>query len=187
MKNLKLKLGCLILVSGLCFIFLNGNSQDSRLSKQERKAVKNSEMIRDFQILDTLFKARNFVLEANFLQNQYGDMINVTPVLNFIRVDSSNVVLQTGTNVNSGYNDVGGVTAEGNMVNYKINKNFKNLNYNLRFSVMTNIGPYDVSIQVGQGNSARATITGLTRGKLIYEGRIVSISNSAVFKGRNSY
>jgi hypothetical protein len=33
---------------------------------------------------------------------------------------------------------------------------------------------------------ARATISGLTAGKLIYVGRVVKINNSGIFKGTNS-
>jgi hypothetical protein len=48
------------------------------------------------------------------------------------------------------------------------------------------IGVYDVSMTIDKNKQARATISGLTPGKLIYVGHIQTIYNSGVYKGRNS-
>jgi hypothetical protein len=68
----------------------------------------------------------------------------------------------------------------------KITKDIKNLSFFLRFTVNSEIGVYDVSMTINSNNQARATISGMTRGKLIYVGRIVTRYNSGVYKGRNS-
>ena len=85
-----------------------------------------------------------------------------------------------------GTNGVGGATAEGNISGLKIVKNLKNLTFYIRFSVLTYIGSYDVSMSINADWAARATITGLTRGKLVYDGRIKTIGNSGFYKGMNS-
>jgi hypothetical protein len=106
--------------------------------------------------------------------------------VNFIKVDSTNAVLQTGTSLNMGLNGVGGVTAEGRMSNLKIVKNVKNMSFFLRFTLVSDIGIYDVYMTINSDRAARATITGLSRGQLIYVGRIETINNSGFFKGHNS-
>jgi hypothetical protein len=177
----------LILTIGLFLIPFKGISQDIKLTRQEQKEAKRAELVANFQFLDTLIEDRSFVLVADFLQNKYGDRIHVGPFLNFIRVDSTKAVLQTGSETGLGYNGVGGVTAEGRADHWKIVKNLKSLSYFIQFNIATNIGVYNVSITLNADNYARATITGITPGILSYEGHIEPVGSSHVFKGQNAY
>jgi len=77
------------LVFGFILISLNSNSQDVKLSRQERKEVRKAQMALNFHILDSLLNAKSFVLEADYLQNGYGFRIPVISSLNFIKVDSN--------------------------------------------------------------------------------------------------
>lgn len=186
MKKSILNVGGLFLSVGFFFITLNSYTQDVKLNRQERKAVRETVRTAQFIYLDTLLQSKSFVLEADFLQNQYGDRIQVTPLLNFIQVNSSDIIMQTGTSPDRGFNGVGGVTAQGTIGSYKIFKNSKQSSYQIRFTVHSNIGSYDVSMIVSSNQRARAEITGLSRGKLIYDGRLVSLGNSRTYKGWNS-
>jgi hypothetical protein len=114
-------------------------------------------------------------------------MVNVTPMLNFIKVNETNGILQTGSNFRMGYNSVGGVTAEGPISKYEINKDQRKMNFTLRFSLLTNIGQYDVFMTVMADASARATISGLGPGKLTWDGHLETIENSRVFKGQDTF
>jgi hypothetical protein len=185
MKASILKIKKLFLVTGLLLISLAGNSQDTKLTRQEKNEAKRDKQYFNFQVLDTLLKNKSFVLEADFLENQYGNRKAVLSSLNFIMVDSLIATLQTGSNSNFGFNGVGGTTAEGTISDLKIVKNEKNLTFFLRFTVNSNIGIYDVAMNISSNNIARATISGLTRGKLIYDGRIQTIYDSGVYKGNN--
>jgi hypothetical protein len=186
MKTLIFKMESLFLTIGLFLISLNSNSQDFKLTKQDKKEAKRDRQFYEFQVLDSVLQNRSFVLEADWLENQYGNKVPVPSQLNFIMVDSTSAVLQTGSNSYMGSNGVGGATAEGNITGLKIEKNLKNLTFNLRFSISSTIGMYDIFMTIGSDGNARATISALTRGKLIYDGRIETLSNSRVFKGRNS-
>ena len=186
MKNSIIYRWVLFLAVGLFLISHDGYSQEVKFNKQERKEAREMVRYANFHLLDSLLESKRFVLEADYLQNQYGDRIIVTPLLNFIKVNSSDIVLQTGTSIERGFNGVGGVTAEGRVGTYEVIRNLKNLSYYLKFTVLSNLGPYDVSITVNSDNRARATISGLSRGKLIYEGRLVTLENSRVYKGWNS-
>lgn len=185
MKTSKIKMERLFLITGFLLISVIGYSQDNKLTRQEQKAAKRDKQYFNFQVLDTLLKNRSFVLEADFLGNQYGYRRPVPSNINFIMVDSLRAVLQTGSNSIYGYNGVGGTTAEGNISGLKIVKNEKNLSFSVRFTVNSNIGIYDVSMNVSSDNTAQATISGLSRGKLVYDGRIQTIYNSGVYKGHN--
>jgi hypothetical protein len=176
----------LFLTIGMFLISFNSNSQDNRISRQEQKEAKRDKKYFNFQVLDTMLESKSFVLEADFLENEFGNRRSVLSDLNFIKVDSSDVVLQTGSNVNMGYNGVGGITAQGNISGLKIEKNLKSMTFFLRFTVVTNIGIYDVSMTIDSNNFARATISGLSRGKLVYDGRIRPIGKSGFYKGMNT-
>jgi hypothetical protein len=185
MKKIAYKMGRLFLTVGLCLISFNSNAQDIKLTRQEQKEARRSVMVANYQVLDSLLASKNFVLKADFLEDKYGERIVVVPVLNFIRVDSLNAVLQTGFGTSLGYNGVGGVTAEGRINNWEIVRNNKNLSFYLQFNILTSIGYYDVSMMISADNFVQATITGLTRGMLIYDGHLETNINSGVYKGQS--
>lgn len=162
------------------------DSKDVPLTRKEKKEVRKEQLYANYKAIDTLIQNKTFVLEADFLQNMYGEQIRVPSMLNFIKVESPVVVLQTGANAYVGSNGVGGVTAEGNISNWTVNKDDKHLNYTIRFTTMTNIGTYEIFLRISADASAQATITGFSRGKLTYRGNLVAPYNSVIYKGYRS-
>jgi hypothetical protein len=186
MKTLRVKTISLFLAMGMLWITVNASSQDVKLTRQERKEVRKAQLEVNFSVLDSLLNAKSFVLVADFLQNGYGERVPVVPNLNFIKVNRLNGILQTGSNSAQGYNGVGGVTAEGNLGTWSISKDYKSLSYTVHFSISTNIGYYDIFLNVNSENNATATITGLGPGRLTWIGHLETVNNSRVFKGYNS-
>ncbi len=186
MKTLRITILNLILITALSGITLNANSQDVRLSRQEKKSIRQAQLARNFVILDSLLNSRSFVLEADYLQDGYGYRAYVLSSLNFISVNDSKGVLQTGSYTGRGYNGVGGVTANGNIGKWKIHKDMKKLTYSLEFSLLTNIGHYDIFLTVTSSNHATATITGLGPGRLTWEGHLTTKDNARIFKGQDT-
>ena len=176
----------LFLLSVLLSITLFTDAQDKKLSRQERKEVEKTQLEMNFHILDSLLSAKSFVLEADYLQDRYGMRIPVSQNLNFIKLNVTNGVLQTGNIYAMGYNGVGGVTAEGRLGYWKITKDFKRMSYFVRFGISTNLGHYDVTLDVNASNYALATISGTGPGKLTWVGHLVTVDNSRVFKGINT-
>jgi len=174
-------------VMALLCTTITGHSQDDKLTRQEKKALKETQMAINFYVMDSVITSRGFVLEADLLRNQYGDNIVVTPALNFIRIDKTTGVLQTGSNFAMGYNGVGGVTAEGSVGRWEVYKNNRKSSFTVQFSLLTNIGNYDVLMTVTAANQASATITGSAGGKLTWQGHLRALDNSRVFKGQNTY
>ena len=137
-----------------------------------------------FDSTGKLIKSRKFVLEAEYLRNDMNTPQRINSQLNFIAVDSFNAVLQVGTIQRFGSNGVGGVTAHGKISNWKVEKNEKSKSYDLFMTIVASTGVYDVNISVDYTGRASATLTRLTAGKLTFEGPIVPIKESSVFKGQ---
>ncbi len=186
MKRINIKIVSLFLISGFLGLTSVSYSQDIKLSRKELKEARKAQLAVNFYLLDSLLNAKTFVLEADYLENRYGDRIPVLSDLNFIKVNESNGILQTGSAFGSGYNGVGGVTAEGSLGAWRIYKNTKQLSYTVHFSLLTNIGHYDILMNVSSNTRASATITGLGPGKLTWEGHLVTLNNSRIFKGMNT-
>jgi len=186
MKTLKLKILTLLLIFGFFSISQNSSSQEPRLSREDLREVKKVQMAANFIVLDSILNSRSFVLQANILKNKYGDIATVVPNLNFIQVNGSNGILQTGSVSGTGFNGVGGVTAEGSLSSWSMSKNTKRMTLNVNFSLVTNVGNYDVSMMVTPDNVATATIKGLGPGSLTWDGHIEVLGSARIFKGRNT-
>lgn len=186
MKRININIGNLFLLTTLLLISAPCHSQgikDKKLNRQERKELREAEMAANFNLINDLVTSRHFVIEADYLENKYGDKVPVSPMINFILVNAAEGVLQTGSNFRIGYNGVGGITAEGTIGDYEVVRNPKNLSYNIKFDILTNLGSYDVTMTVFSDFRARASISGVTSAKLIYIGRFEPLSESKVYKG----
>jgi len=190
MKKFKYILVLFFMFAGLAGTSFESYSQDfsndQKLSRKQKKEAEKANLYLNFRAIDTLLQRKTFVLEAEYLQNRYGDQVPVSRNINFIRVNSQQVILQTGNNFNFGYNGVGGVTAEGTLNNYRVTSDEKKLNHTVFFSTTTQVGTYDIILRISADARATATITGFSRGSLTYRGNLVALYNSRVFKGSNS-
>ncbi len=174
-------------------LFLAGSltAQENKTSRQalklQRKAHRDSVENSDYQLTKNMVDSMSFVLEANYLANQVGYRVPVTSNLNFIKVDSSHVVLQTGRNNGMGYNGVGGVTAEGTISHWSVRRNDKNKSFSISMDVMSNIGIYTVFIDVSSSGRATARLSGLWPGQLVWDGYMVPINASRTYQGSSIY
>ncbi len=184
MKAIKINIVTLIGIFGFLMISANSHSQDIKLNSKERKEARKAQLTANYHILDSLISLRSFVLEADYLQNRIGDRIPVQSNINFVKVNGTTGVLQTGSSYSLGYNGVGGVTAEGRIGKWDVYKDPKKLSYRVQFSLLTNIGYYDIYLTISSNNRATATISGLGPGRLTWEGRLATVYNSRIFKGR---
>ena len=154
---------------------------------EQDKSAKKAEAEKKFRRMEQILENREFVLEADYLSNQYGSRVPVTSTLNFIKVDSTAGVIQIGSNSGMGYNGVGGITADGNITKYDLDINEKRKTFFIQMTVMTSIGTYDVSMSVGPDGYANATLSGMRRGRLNYTGSIVPLQATRTFEGTASY
>jgi hypothetical protein len=108
-------------------------------------------------------------------------------MVNFIAVDSSNAVIQTGNPHTMGFNGLGGITADGRITNYTLDVNEKKRSFRLKMSMTAAIGMYDVEMFVDGSGNARATIFGLRGRGITWSGNIVPTPESIIFEGTESF
>lgn len=146
------------------------------------KEQKAAEMEIKFKGMQNLLEDQCFVLEADYLGNGY-DRRPVVSTLNFIMVDSSATVVQTGNNFGVGYNGVGGLTVEGRVSKYVIVVDKKHKSFTVTWNMSSTVGFYNISMSVSSSGRATATLTSNTSGRLVYDGWLVPVSESRVFQG----
>jgi len=178
----------------LLFSFLLGGvvAQSEKTSKElkkeaslKKKEARNAKLEKEFALTAALLDSQSFVLEAQTLGNREGERRPAPSNLNFIMVDSTHGVIQVGSTWRVGMNDVGGITLDGTITSWKLTKNPKNKTFDLFMTIITKIGTYDIFMTVGTSGNASATISGFTSSKLIFDGNLVSLEESGVYKGRS--
>ena len=180
---------CFLLVS----LFLSGGliAQEKNTKKETKKEIsqqkkdeKKAKIENLYKHTDSLLTGRRFVLEAQFLRNNRGERVNVISTLNFIAIDSLSGVIQVGSIQHFGYNGVGGVTVQGRITNWKLEKDDKAKNFFLVLTIQGNVDIYDINMNIDYTGYATATLNGINTGKMTYEGDLVSLETTSVFKGQ---
>jgi len=166
-------------------------AQDQELSKKEKKQLQKQlkkeqqeeEGAKNALMVGFMVERQTFVLEAERLQDNRGNSVNVSSMINFIACDSVNGVIQIGSDLYIGGNGVGGVTVEGPVTNYKYSLNEKKGIYTVSFNIRSTVGAYDVRMTTYGEGRAEATVTSNWPGRLSYSGYLVQPSSSKVYKG----
>lgn len=155
-----------------------------KLTKEQKLEQKRMEEEKTARLVDWMIENRQFVLEADYLGNQYGDRVVVRSNLNFIAIDSSDITIQLASSINpGGVNGMGGITADGDIQKFEVKKTGKKYPvYNITVFTTTHVGSYDIFFSISPNGNAQATISSTTAGKLIYSGKIVPISETRVYK-----
>lgn len=151
---------------------------------QRKKEEKKAKIENLYKHTDSLLTGRKFVLEAQFMRNNIGARVNVISTLNFIAIDSLSGVIQVGSSQRFGYNGVGGITVQGRVINWKLAKDDKAKDFFLELTIQANVDIYDINMNIDYSGYATATLNGVNTGKLIYEGNLVSLETTSVFKGQ---
>lgn len=162
-------------------------SQDAREDRKARKEAEKERLTYNYYVLDSLLVSRRYVLEADYLQNKIGDRISVSNTINFVRVNDERGVLQTGSDILVGGNGFGGVTTEGNISKYKIQRNLKSLSHRVSFNLVSNLGIFNIDMTIRADNFASATITSTRSGRLTWHGHLASLDHTRTFKGMDRY
>jgi len=173
------------------FLAVSVPGQDPGTSKQAKKEAsrkikeeREAQIARQFTETGKMLSSRRFVLEANYLINKMGERKPVTPVLNFIAVDSIFSVIQVGTIQGIGSNGAGGITGEGRITNWKFSQDEKRKYFDIFLSVNSTVGIYDIALSVDYSAYGSASLSGLRSGTIQFNGNIVPIDSSRVYKGQ---
>lgn len=170
--------------------------EGSRLSKAEirkfqreqKKADLGAEAELAAELTRYMVNNQQFVLEADYLSDRYGNRIPVSSMINFIKVDSTEGVMQLGNAYSIGYNGVGGSTVEGRVSNYEAMRVGKKKDaWSVSMIMQTALGSYNINLMINAGGHADATIRSNWPGQINYHGDLVLINQSRTYKGSPSY
>lgn len=152
-------------------------------AKQKKKEEQEAKELELYKAVGKLLESRKFILQARFLKNQEGTRVSVVPDLNFIQVDSIRAFLQIGSPQIAGYNAAGGISAEGLISRWTLEKNDKRRTYNVFLTVVLSGSVVDIFLTVNQNSFATASLSGLSSAQLTYDGDIVAVDGAGVKKG----
>lgn len=157
-------------------------AQDIKRNK-ETKAEKASRFEAEYRTTEGMIDSASFVLRADYLSNLSGFRRIVEPTLNFIEVDSSQAIIQTGNNFGIGYNGVGGLTLRGKIVSWKVTKNDASKSFMISMGISSSLGYYDVFMNISADGRSTARLSGTTRGDLIFEGLMGPLNETRTYQG----
>jgi hypothetical protein len=179
-----------ILLSFLVFASLlqaQETSPDSLTRKEIRKKHKVEKQLlrqKQYEEMSDLLENRSFVLEADYIQNQYLNHASVSALINFVMVDSATMIGQLGFLGWTGSNGAGGGTGKGEIMTYKLSKHDKAKSFSLEMGVDMRGGRVNIFMDIDASGTAKADVVFTIYGHLIYDGRIVPLKDSKVFIGR---
>lgn len=155
-----------------------------KMEKQLKKEQRAKELEESAMLVEAMVTQQLFVLEADQLRDKRGNVINVSSMINFVAIDSTESVVQIGSHQYIGRNGVGGVTIEGTVNGYEFNQNEKNKYWTVYYNIRSVVGSYDVRMTAYPDGRADATVTSSGWGSRVsYTGRLVPPGASSVFQG----
>jgi hypothetical protein len=184
MKKIAVTLASLFLLYSLWAQETTVVPQSSPNTQPTRKERRKAELEKEYRNTEKMIDSMAFVLEANYVGNQAGNRRMVLSNLNFVAVDSLYSVFQVGSNSGLGANGIGGITLEGKVTGWKVVKDSVRKSFFVRWGINTNLGHYDISMNVSARGNASASISGIQAGTLVYDGYLVKLSESRVYQGR---
>lgn len=181
-----------VLTMILFVISLSGFSQfDPEIAKQktkkEIKEEKRKERKKAAAAIRNIIEDKRFVLEADMIFDRYGQSTPVTRNLNFIMVDSAQATIQLGSAHSIGWNGVGGVTIQGNITKFDVSMNKKKDHINLTFYVLSNLGNFDIRLNISANGNASAQVRDNRGGMLRYSGQFQTLANSTAYVGNRTF
>ncbi len=159
------------------------NTSNNKLTRKEKKELKKKEEEKTKKEVAKLVESKQFVFEADQIIDRQGNIYPANSSINFIKVDSNHAVFQFGSAATIGINGLGGVTIEGEISNFKIEKNEKNGYYYIVLKVNSKFGFFDIQFDISPLGNTSARITTSDRKKIGYKGEVKSYDSSKVFQG----
>ena len=155
--------------------------QDKELSKKEKKA---REKEAELQALYKIVESRQFVVEANQVFGNRGDVYNVMPSVNYFAVDSNYSTMQLSFIGLIGWNGIGGITSDGTLDKFDLQEFDSGKPVTLYGSINSRSGGnVQFTMYVYSSGTANVTATGNWGNDITFQGRLFTLAESKVFKG----
>ncbi len=190
MKNIRI-LSWIALTMAMVLVSQHSHAQElDRKTQRKLERVKKREARRaalednKARILD-LVRQQTFVIEANSLFDKYQNRYEVSPDINFIKIEGDQGIIQFGFNHLVGYNGLGGLTINGFISGYTVNSGEPSdpITITANVSSPNLVGPATLSLSILSDGSSRATINGAFGARLTFSGDVSDLENSRVYQG----
>lgn len=184
MKIHKILLICLgLLLSIQTSWAQTGKREQRKIERAEKKRLKAEERQKKHEWVLGLIQEKSYVLEATRLSGRYGEQYQVNPSTNFVKIEGDQIIVQTANNHSIGYNGLGGITINGTIQDYSIADAKNGVSIMIRFSDPV-MGMSTLNLDVQESGNAQARVVGGWGGRVVFQGQVVALEESRVFKGR---
>jgi hypothetical protein len=176
------------LLAGSTVMAQNDGSGARKMSREERKAAKEAEELKQMQVVAFLIRDTSFVVVADRVEES-GSMKVVNPNLNYIAVGRLDMVIQTGLDTGVGGNNLGGMTLVGKMSNLNVYESGKNGYKLLKTNFTSSTGRrLRIEMKISPTGNTMATVeSNVDSFRLTYRGRIKAIEDTRIFEGRTTW
>ncbi len=173
-------------------LIIDSNAQSAREEKKKEKAEKKAAKMKQDSInndnLKIMVVSKAFVLEANTLYARTGQSFTLNSTTNFVGFDGKNSTIQLAFDQLVGWNGVGGVTLDGTIAKMEIVDNKKGLGFTINATVRQKVGgAVTLIFRVSADGNARVDMSGSFGERISYQGRIVPLAETRVYKGTTLY
>jgi len=160
-------------------------AQNQKLSGKEKKELRKKKEAEQLEWYKQIALDSAWVIEATTVYDQSGQPYQVNPTLNFVAQVGSTTTIQLSFDNISGWNDVGGITLEGQLTKYEIKgKEGKPFTLTARTSGAV-MGTVDLIVNMNSSGQASCTIrTATTSTRIAFGGQFMPVAESRVYKGR---
>ncbi len=182
MKKLIASLLGLLIVVGLSAQYSTDNRKLTRAERKEIKAQERAE--RKEKIIEAIKDGR-FVIEAYILEDRYGRFFQVSPVTNFVLVDSTEATIQFALPGRiGGWNGLGGITDQGRVRNIEFAKKMSKYGVSFEMDIQgPAFGSSRVYVDVNEEGLAVMRFSGAFGARFNMRGNFELLEDSNIYKG----
>jgi hypothetical protein len=178
----------LALFVSMGFLFAQEDASGSdNLSKRElRKMEKQKERETNLALYKEVAEEKAWVIEAHTIFNKYGRSFQMDPTINFVSVTGEETIIQLGVHGFIGYNGLGGITLDGMITNYEVNRDGDSIliGYTAMGALM---GPIDMIARISSEGYGRITLSGNWGRRMTFAGYFVPYDTSRTYTGTPVY
>ncbi len=158
--------------------------EEKKAAKKAKKEAKIEQDKANTAMLISIVENKKFVLEANTLYDRTGQTYILSSNLNFVGFDGTNSTIQLAFDQLIGWNGVGGVTIDGRITKMEIKPNKDGIGFNVIASVQNKGGGLVTMLfKVNSGGTARVDMSGSFGERLSFQGILVALDKTRVYKG----
>jgi len=183
MKNILLLLLC-------AFMGFQTQAQETKTKKEIRAEKKIQELkTRDANrlIQEKWADDKTFVLEAQQVFGKKGSSFLLNSSTNFVYVNGDNAIIQLAFDHLVGWNGVGGITVKGKITKYEVKYDEKNKPIYMNMTIQGSSGFQDIALWMSTSGMGEAQITDIKGNRIRFTGNIVSLEDSKVFVGMETF